>query len=111
MKVSNSKGLANHIGPESCTDGGNFIGEALTGEQVGWVLSPERLLATRAPTLLRKREGHTARAIARAGSGLCGVGDPILAWKHSVRESGEPVFARQEDGLLGCIGKSEDASQ
>jgi hypothetical protein len=111
VKVSNNKGLANHIGPESCACGGNSTGEALTGEQAGWVLSPERKLVIRAPTLLGKGEGHTARAIARAGSGLCGVGDPIHAWKHSVRESGEPVFAQWEDGPLGCIGKSEDASQ
>lgn len=111
MKVSNNKGIANHIGPESCAGGGNSTGEALTGEQAGWVLSPEMLLATRAPTLLEKGEGHTAKAIARAGSGLCGVGDPIHAWKHSVRESGEPVFARREDGPMGCIGKSEDTSQ
>ena len=68
-------------------------------------------LTSRAPTLLGKGEGHTAKARARAGSGLCGVGDPRHAWKHSERESGEPVFAQREDGRLGCIGKSEDTSQ
>jgi hypothetical protein len=42
MKESCDEGLANHIGPESCVDNGNIIGEALTGESVGWVLSPVR---------------------------------------------------------------------
>jgi len=39
MKESYNEGLANHIDPESCVDYGNIIGEALTGESVGWVLS------------------------------------------------------------------------
>jgi len=39
MKESYNEGLANHIDPESCVDHGNIIGEALTGESVGWVLS------------------------------------------------------------------------
>ena len=41
VKVSNSKGLANHIGPELCTVESNFCGEALAGEQAGRVLSLE----------------------------------------------------------------------
>ena len=41
MKESHDEGLAIHIGPESCAGIGNGISEALTGESVGWVLSPE----------------------------------------------------------------------
>lgn len=41
MKVSNVKGLANHDGPESCVEWGDPLGEALTGESAGWVLSRE----------------------------------------------------------------------
>jgi hypothetical protein len=111
VKVSNNKGIASHIGPESCAGEGNHTGEALTGEQAGWVLSPEIGLNFRAPTVLGKREGHTVSALVRAKGGLCGVGGPIHAWRHSERESGEPVSARREDGRLGCIGKSEDTSQ
>ena len=111
MKVSNNKGIANHIGPESCAGEGNRTGEALTGEQAGWVLSPEMQHANRALTVLGKREGYTAIATARAKGGLCGVGGPKHAWKHSERESGEPVTAQRKDGRLGCIGKSEDTSQ
>lgn len=111
MKVSYGKGLANHIGPESCAGGSNPIGEALTGEQAGWVLSHEKRINFRVPTRSDSREGHTARALARARSRLCVVRDPEHVWKHSERESGEPVFAQREDGSLGCIGKSKDGSQ
>jgi hypothetical protein len=41
MKVSSVKGLANHDGPESCVAWGDSLGEALTGESAGWVLSRE----------------------------------------------------------------------
>jgi hypothetical protein len=44
MKVSNVKGLANHNGPESCVAWSNPLGEALTGESAGWVLSREMYL-------------------------------------------------------------------
>jgi RNA-directed DNA polymerase len=41
MKVLYIEGLANHIGPESCTGVRKVAGEALTGERAGWVLSRE----------------------------------------------------------------------
>src|SRR5271154_73820 len=41
MKVLYIEGLANHIGPESCTGVRKGTGEALTGERTGWVLSCE----------------------------------------------------------------------
>jgi len=39
MKESYDKGLAGHIGPESCLDVPRGRGEALTGESTGVVLS------------------------------------------------------------------------
>ncbi len=41
MQVSDSEGLANHAGPESCASLGNGDREALTGECAGRVWSPE----------------------------------------------------------------------
>jgi hypothetical protein len=41
MRKSYGKGLANHIGPESCGINGNNGIETLTGVSTGWVLSPE----------------------------------------------------------------------
>ena len=41
MKVLNSEGRANHAVPESCVELREELGEALTGEAVGWVSSRE----------------------------------------------------------------------
>lgn len=42
MRESYVKGLANHDGPESCVEWRDSLGEALTGESAGRVLSRER---------------------------------------------------------------------
>lgn len=42
MKVLNVEGVATHNGSESCAVAGNCLGEALTGGDVGPVLSRER---------------------------------------------------------------------
>ena len=41
MKESYNKGLASHIGPESCVDLPRGDSEALTGESIGGLLSSE----------------------------------------------------------------------
>ena len=41
MKESYRKGLASHPDPESCAEGGNTVGEALTGAHTGQLLSAE----------------------------------------------------------------------
>jgi len=43
MEVSYEKGVATHLGPESCAGARKDAGEALTGESAGEVLSPEIL--------------------------------------------------------------------
>jgi hypothetical protein len=110
VKVSDDKGVANHIGPEPCVTGSNARGEALVGERAGRVLSLEIRIKNGAPTRSNAREGNTVRAKARARSRLCGVRDPRHAGKHLEQELGEPWLARAER-KAGCIGKSEDASQ
>jgi len=42
MRVSRTEDLASHSGPESCVYAGNRVGEALTGGDVGQVLSREK---------------------------------------------------------------------
>jgi hypothetical protein len=59
MKESHVKGLANHNGPESCVGWSNPLGEALTGESVGWVLSREKGLV---------RDAHPVEAWGRQQS-------------------------------------------
>lgn len=41
MQEPHQKGVANHLGPESCADGRKVVGEALTGEHAGQPLSSE----------------------------------------------------------------------
>jgi hypothetical protein len=110
VKVSNSKGIANHIGPESCVDGSNSIGEALTGEQAGWVLSHEKDNKLPCADHFRSWVGKITSAITQAKGGHGEVGDPKQAWKHFERESGEPWYASCEDGTAGRIRKSKDRS-
>ena len=62
MKVSNVKGLANHDDPESCGGPRKGVGEALTGESAGWVLSREIIEARDAdPVRRRGRPQSTLR--------------------------------------------------
>ena len=54
MKVSNVKGLANHDDPESCVGTRKGVGEALTGESAGWVLSREKQFVRDADPVRRR---------------------------------------------------------
>ena len=58
MRVSHNKGFANHGGPESCVDVREDIGEALTGESAGWVLSSEILKARDADAVMSRGRQH-----------------------------------------------------
>lgn len=120
VKVSHDQGLANQIGPELCAGGSNPPGEALAGERAGRVLSHEKRINFRAPTRSNSREGHTATAQARAGSRLCGVGDP--SGQRPGRTQTGRMPARTDSGTgraqlcppskgTGRIGKSKDASR
>jgi hypothetical protein len=71
MKVSYDEGLASHVGSESCVDVREDIGEALTGESAGWVLSSEILNVRDADAVMsrgrqhrsiRQREGRSGSA-------------------------------------------------
>jgi len=59
MKVPYDEGIASHIDPESCADARKGIGEALTGEKAGQVLSREKRLKSGVPTASTCTEGNT----------------------------------------------------
>ena len=85
VKVPYDEGVANRIGPESCVDGREAVGEALTGVRVGQPLSGVRL-PIRSADALQSAEGNTSRrAIASAGR-LRVVVRPWHARKSLVRE-------------------------
>jgi hypothetical protein len=58
VRVLCDEGVADHIGPESCTVQRKRQGEALTGENAGEVLSCE-IRSFGVLTLLSEAEGHT----------------------------------------------------
>src|SRR6266576_2136905 len=106
MKESYVKGLANHDGPESCVEWGDPLGEALTGESVGWVLSREKGLSSGC------RPGSGVGKATTKGPSWQGplvsreVGDPRQAAKQLAREAGDP--ATTQAGGMGRIAKSKD---
>ena len=83
MQVRYVEDLASHDDPESCVGGREAVGEALTGEHAGGVLSREKF-SSGAPTLWRKAEGNTGwRARASATSALRGPETSCTRGSHS----------------------------
>ena len=64
MQEPHSEGVAHHTDPESCAGGGNIMGEALTGENAGRVLSSE-ITSVGVPTSCCEGEGHTKGYVQR----------------------------------------------
>ena len=70
MQEPYRKGLANHLGPESCADGRKVMGEALTGEHAGQPSSSESTTSAcrprpdrgKATSGVPQREGHPGAA-------------------------------------------------
>jgi len=62
MKVPHVEVLAKRSGPESCGGYGNIAAEALTGENVGGLLSSE-ITAFRVPTLWPEGEGNICHSV------------------------------------------------
>ena len=62
MQESYRKGLASHLGPESCAGGRKAAGEALTGAHPGQPLSCE-INTSGVPTRLSDAEGNTVHGV------------------------------------------------
>ena len=58
MKVSYDEGVASHVGSESCVAAREGVGEALTGESAGWVLSSEILNVRDADAVMSRGRQH-----------------------------------------------------
>ena len=72
------EGVANRHGPESCAGGGDAVGEALTGEHAGRLLSSEITSLGRRPRWLRGKATRQA-ALARVACRSHGVVEPAHA--------------------------------
>ena len=106
MKESHVKGLANHNGPESCVGWSNPLGEALTGESVGRVLSREKGLVRDAdPVEVRGRQQPTHRL----GKGRWYPARSETPGRHgnNLRENRE-ILQPPKPARLGRIAKSKD---
>ena len=76
VQVSDSAGLANHAGPESCASLGNGVREALTGERAGRVWSPEIGRVLGADALRTRGRLQRARHYGKAYTHLAGSKTP-----------------------------------
>jgi len=106
MKVSNVKGLANHDDPESCGGARKSVGEALTGESAGWVLSREMNLVRDADPL--RRRGRPQPTL-RFGKGRWYPARSETPGMHgsNLRENRE-ILRLPKPARLGRIVKSKD---
>lgn len=107
MKVSNVKGLANRDDPESCGGARKGVGEALTGESAGWVLSREIPNARDADSVgVRGRPQSTIRI----GEGCWYPARSETPGMHgsNLRENREILRPPTKRGV-GRIEKSKDA--
>jgi hypothetical protein len=107
VQVSNSEGLANHAGPESCASLGNGVREALTGEGAGRVLSPEigQFGCRRAPNTRKATAGTPLwRGVHAPG----GVEDPWHARKHRERDPGAPASGLAHRRKARTVNRSGD---
>jgi len=101
------KGLAIHLDPESCAYIREGVGEALTGENVGYVWSPEIDLTSRGRRTFLDAEDHRRIADMRGNFPSCATLDPPHAWTLIARKSGELGDRPLGDGTRVCIGESK----
>jgi len=113
MKESDSEGIANHAGPESCVTTRKGEGEALTGVRTGRVLSREigapmqSIGQSRVPTPWRKAEGETGcAASARHAGTLRGRKTPDT-YEINLRGNREILGSSAVEGTADRIVKPE----
>ena len=111
MQVPDSKGIANHVVPESCATHREVRREALTGVRAGQPLSRERIYIPGADAV-RLAEGNTVgRDIASARSTWRGR-RPWHVRTLLVREPGDLQLDRRgQYGPAARVGKARSRSR
>src|SRR6266496_2638639 len=97
MKEPYKKGVANHLGPESCAVSRKAGSEALTGVQAGWAIEPRNGAYFREPTQSSNAEGNRMGVANARRPSPCAVEDPRHARKLNAREPGDPSGARRQE--------------
>ncbi len=104
MKESHREGPASRPDPESCADGREAVGEALTGAHAGQPSSCE-IMSSGVPTLLSEAEGHTEGGV---------MGEPLSdpAQSKTLHTRGNSLHGNREipassiaDGSMDRSGK------
>jgi hypothetical protein len=111
VKVSNSKGIANQNGPESCVAHREVRDEALTGEPVGQPLSRESFKLVQGADAVSVAEGNTDRCdSASAWMALRGL-RPWHVGTLSGREPGDLLLGRLRSCRAVRVGKTRSRSR
>jgi hypothetical protein len=109
MKEPHKKGLANHLGPESCADDRKVVGEALTGEDAGQPLSSE-ITSIGVPTSCYEGEGHTKGDAIRKSLFDAAESETLSMRGSSMRENREtpeaPLPATARAGWRRPLGRT-----
>ena len=105
MQESYREGVANHPGPESCTDTREGIGEALTRVHTGQPLSCERNTA-RMLTLLTEVEDNTMSCDTRECDMDSAQSETLSMCGNSLHVKREVSSMPTSQDGVGCSGKS-----
>ena len=105
MKEPHRKDRASHPGPESCADGGNSAGEALTGGKAGRAIEL-RNQGYGAPTLLHRGEGHDTDDAKGQSSGSPAESKTLRMPGHSSHGNRESQETPGDVGVPGRSGKA-----
>ncbi len=97
MQEPHKKGLANHLGPESCADDRKVVGEALTGEDAGQPLSSE-ITSIGVPTSCYEGEGHARSDVTRKSFFDAAESETLGMRGSSMRENRETPTVSSTDG-------------
>jgi hypothetical protein len=120
MQEPHKKGVANHLGPESCVRDRKVTNEALTGEDAGQPWSSE-ITSTGVPTLCNGGEGHTVNRACRERFTDAAESETLSMRGRSMRENRETPSAssthrgEERSEKSGCstsdrhaVGESDD---
>lgn len=111
MKEPDGEGVAIHSGPESCVDGGDAGGEALTGACAGRAIEPRKISEVPdADAVELSGRQHLVRRQREAGEDLARSANSST---HRNFPRGNREISRstvREDGTVR-LGKSEDTSR
>ena len=109
MKEPYIEGLANHDDPESCVGIRKDVGEALTGERIGEVLSRE--INSGVPTLLSEGEGHIETNALASSSRTPRGRRPSACVNAPCTGTGRSRVCSDDFGSPGRIGKAKASSR